>query len=342
MKPTIRTIAEAAMVSRGTVDKVLNNRPGVSQEVRDRVRKISEEMGYQANLAGKALAYQKHPLKIGVVILNKNDSIFHEIYKGVHQAFEELKDFGVSIETLMMENVTGDEQLKCIKELRQKNIAALALSPLEEEVIREELQELAKEDVKIVTFNTDITGIEKLCFIGQNLVQSGRVAGELMGKLLPNGGKIAIITGSRKIKALQERVQGFKEILEGEYISLKITEMLEDVGDNDTSYVKTLTLLEKYPDLKAIYITGRGVGGVGKALQQLNREDIKLVSFDTAPETVELINNKIIDFTITQEPFMQGYLPIKTIFDYFFKGQMPLNENTYTKLQIVTKENMDY
>ncbi|SNS13382.1 LacI family transcriptional regulator [Anaerovirgula multivorans] len=342
MKPTIRTIAEAAMVSRGTVDKVLNNRPGVSQEVRDKVRKISEEMGYQPNLAGKALAYQKHPLKIGVVILNKNDSIFHEIYKGIHQAFEELKDFGISIETLMMENITGDEQLKCIKELRQKNIAALALSPLEEEFIREELQELAKEDVKIVTFNTDIAGIEKLCFIGQNLVQSGRVAGELMGKLLPNGGEIAIITGSRKIKALQERVQGFKEILEGEYVSLKITEMLEDVGDNDTSYVKTLTLLEKYSDLKAIYITGRGVGGVGKALQQLNRRDIKLVSFDTAPETVELISNKIIDFTITQEPFMQGYLPIKMIFDYFFKNQMPLNENIYTKLQIVTKENMDY
>ncbi|MDD2534487.1 MAG: LacI family DNA-binding transcriptional regulator, partial [Eubacteriales bacterium] len=41
---TIRSIAQAANVSRGTVDKVLNNRPGVSQEVREKIRKIADDL----------------------------------------------------------------------------------------------------------------------------------------------------------------------------------------------------------------------------------------------------------------------------------------------------------
>jgi len=341
MKPTIKAIAEAAKVSRGTVDKVLNDRPGVSQEVRDRVSRTAQEMGYEPNLAGKALAYQKKPLKIGVIILNKYDPFFQEVHKGVKHALEEFKDFGISLEIRMMENISTQEQSRCIHELRNENIAAIALSPLEDEVIKEELQKLMNENIKVVTFNTDITRIEKLCFIGQNLVRSGRVAGELMGKLLPYGGKVAILTGPARIKALQERAEGFIKILEKEFTSLEVAYVMDNIDDNFTSYHRTIELLKKCPDIKGIFITGRGIGGAGKALLQLNRRDMKFICYDTAPETIDLLNNSIIDFTITQEPFMQGYLPIKILFDYFFKNQEPKSKYIYTKLQITTKENIE-
>ena len=47
MKVTIRKIAALAGVSRGTVDKVIHNRPGVSDAVRAKVRAIIEEQGYR-------------------------------------------------------------------------------------------------------------------------------------------------------------------------------------------------------------------------------------------------------------------------------------------------------
>ena len=341
MKPTIKAIAEAAKVSRGTVDKVINDRPGVSIEVRKRVRKIARDMGYEPNLAGKALAYQKNPLKIGVIILNKYDPYFQEVYRGVLQAYSEYEDFGISVEIRMMERISEDEQLRCIWELRKENIVALALSPLEEEGIIKAINELTKDNIKIITFNTDLQKIDKLCFIGQNLVQSGRVAGELMGKLLPAGGKVAILSGSTRIRALQERIQGFKEIIQEELQGLKIIEILENITNNDDSYNKAIHLVKKFPDLKGIFITANGIEGLGKALRELGREDIKFICYDIFPGAIELIKSKTIDFAITQEPFMQGYLPIKVFFEYFFKNQNPVSNKIYTKLEIITKENIE-
>ena len=47
MKITIRKIAELAGVSRGTVDKVVHDRAGVSDEVRAQVQKVIDESGYK-------------------------------------------------------------------------------------------------------------------------------------------------------------------------------------------------------------------------------------------------------------------------------------------------------
>lgn len=340
MTITIKSIAEAANVSRGTVDRVLNDRPGVSSEVRERVQKIAEEMGYKVNLAGRALALQKKPIKIGVIILDKSDYFHSLIHKGVEKAYDEFKDLSIIIECRIMEGINVTEQIKYIQELEKENINALALAPLEEEAIRLELNRIAKKNIKIVTFNTDMSGIERLCYVGQDLMKSGRVAGQLIGNLLPNGGEVAVITGSSKIKALEERKAGFVEIIKCEYPELKIVNVVEISNAKESSYLKTMELFREYPDLNGIFITGSGIGGVGKAICELNKKNIKFVCFDLLPETVKLIKDKKINFSITQEPFMQGYLPIKIIVEYFFQNKTPEKEYIYTKLEIKTKENL--
>lgn len=339
MRITIKSIAEAANVSRGTVDRALHDRPGVDKDVSDRVKKIAEQMGYKANLAGRSLAFQKNPVKIGVIILNKNDHIFNEIFRGVEQAYNELIDSGIKVEYCFMNSIDAHEQLRCIKELKNKNVKGLVLSPIDEEIIRSELRKISR-DIKIITFNTDILGVERLCFIGQDLVKSGRVAGQLMGKLLPEGGKVAIITGPAKLKALEERKNGFKKVIKAGYPSIKLIDLVEIENDKESPYLKTIELFRKYSDLSGIFITGRGIDGVAKAIREQNKKDIKFVCFDLIPETVEFVNDNTIDFTITQDPFSQGYLSIKTFFDYFFQDKLPTKEYLYTNLEIKTKENI--
>ena len=56
MAVTLRQIAELAGVSRGTVDRVINNRGHVNEEVEARVRQIAMELGYEPNPVGQALA----------------------------------------------------------------------------------------------------------------------------------------------------------------------------------------------------------------------------------------------------------------------------------------------
>ena len=56
---TMKEIADLANVSRGTVDRVLNNRGSVNPQTAEKVRQIARTLGYKPNRAGMALAAQK-------------------------------------------------------------------------------------------------------------------------------------------------------------------------------------------------------------------------------------------------------------------------------------------
>ena len=65
---TIKEIADLAGVSRGTVDRVLNNRDAVSPKTAEKIMDIVRAMDYRPNRAGITLAAQKKKYKIGVIL----------------------------------------------------------------------------------------------------------------------------------------------------------------------------------------------------------------------------------------------------------------------------------
>ena len=76
---TIKEIARLAEVSRGTVDRVLNNREGVSEETAERVRRIADELGYKPNKVGMALAAQKNKFIIGIIVFSRKNPFFDQV-----------------------------------------------------------------------------------------------------------------------------------------------------------------------------------------------------------------------------------------------------------------------
>ena len=81
--PTMQEIATLAGVSRGTVDRVLNNRGGVSEETKKKILEIAEMSNYEPNKAGIALAVQKRNLKIGVLLFQQSGLFFEDIKRGL-------------------------------------------------------------------------------------------------------------------------------------------------------------------------------------------------------------------------------------------------------------------
>ena len=67
---TMKDIAQLAGVSRGTVDRVLNNRGAVSPETAERIRSIMRAVNYTPNLAGKTLAIKKKQLRFGFILFD--------------------------------------------------------------------------------------------------------------------------------------------------------------------------------------------------------------------------------------------------------------------------------
>ena len=83
---TIKDIAKIAGVSRGTVDRVINNRGNVSKKVEESILTIAQELGYEKNIMASRLASAK-VFEIAIVCPNPNSDIFWELpKKGIESA----------------------------------------------------------------------------------------------------------------------------------------------------------------------------------------------------------------------------------------------------------------
>jgi Transcriptional regulators len=86
---TISEIAKKAQISRTIVSRVINNRPGVSAETREKVLAIMKESNYTPNALARSLAMQKTQT-IGVVMDNLCDDYFFKLIAGLQDASEAL------------------------------------------------------------------------------------------------------------------------------------------------------------------------------------------------------------------------------------------------------------
>ena len=107
MKVTIQKIAEAAGVSRGTVDRALNNRGRIDPQVSERILRIADEMGYVPR-SRRQTASRGKPIKIGVVTQLAGSSFMLEVNRGIQKAASELRE--KNIELILKEGMTVDEK----------------------------------------------------------------------------------------------------------------------------------------------------------------------------------------------------------------------------------------
>jgi LacI family transcriptional regulator len=82
---TLDQVAASAGVSRMTASRALNNQPGVSTEVRERILRIANELGYVPNRAARDLAAGR-PRVIGLLCADMHAPFVAEIISGAVRA----------------------------------------------------------------------------------------------------------------------------------------------------------------------------------------------------------------------------------------------------------------
>ena len=338
---TIKKIAELANVSRGTVDRVLHDRSGVKPDVRQRVLEIAEALNYKPNLIGRSLANLHDDISIGIILSPEYNPFIEDILKGVRAASNEFKPFGFNVIVKMLDTLDPSEQLDILDQLEEQGINGISMIPLDTEEIRDKLNKLNRKGIPIVTFNSPMSGINNLCFVGQDHICGGTSAGGLMGKILPNGGKVAAIISSKNLTCHQERLSGFCEKLQTCHPDLKVVEIAENADRDDLAFQAAFQFLQKYPDLSGIYIAGGGILGLGQALKATGKDGkIKVICHDFIEDAIRLLKDGTLDFAIGQNPERQGYLLVSLLFDYLLKKETPATKFVEMPVEIATGDSI--
>lgn len=341
MRATVKTIAELAGVSRGTVDRVLNNRTGVKPAVRARVQQIADMLDYKPNLIGKALVHMNEAVRIGIILTPEYNPFVAEIRKGIMRAYDEYRHFGLDLDIRMLTTLDPVEQYALLNKLEEQGVQAIGLIPLDDSIIRNKLNELSEKGVAIITFNSQLSGVQQLCFIGQDHIRGGSCAAGLMGRILPKHSKIAVVISSNTLACHQDRLQGFRRRLAARYPTLEIVNVVENLDRSDLAYERTVDLIGRYPDLGGIYITGGGILGLGRALSVTGKAGvIRIVSHDFVEGTEQLLCDGTLDFAIGQNPEQQGYQVVNLFFNYLVKRQQPPFPFMEIAVEIATEDSL--
>ena len=344
MSVTIKQISEISGISRGTVDRVLNGRGRVSAEKDETVRRIAKQLGYKPNLAGKALAARKKPLIIGVVLPAEGNPFFDDVIKGIRQAERDLFDYGVRVIIKSLKGYNSKQQLNEINLLSSK-VNALILTPMNDPDYLNKINQLIDDGKCVITMNTDVKNSKRLCYVGSDYYKGGKIACGLLGLLTRGKANIGILTGSTEILGHNERIEGFRHVMNKNFPEFKILGIAETKDDDEIGFEATKKLLAEHPAIDSIFIVAAGSYGVYKALSDsssktLSHTPYTVVSFDMVPQTKEMMKKGIVKATISQQPFVQGFEAVKITFYYLVNKILPDDGKFIVKNEINILENL--
>lgn len=335
---TIKQIAELCGVSRGTVDRVLNNRGNVKPEKRQLVLDTARQLNYRPNPAGKALAARKKNPVVGVLISSEGVHFFDDMLLAMHKAAKKYESYGLKVIWRSMRGFNVDEQCQIIDELRSE-VQALIINPVDDIRISEKLNQLVDGGTFVVTLNNDISACRRHCYVGTDYLQGGRTAAALLQMIAHANIHAGVLLGSKSMQGHIQRLNGFLAVLE-KAPGFQLAGVRENDDDDMISYEETRQLLIDHPDTNALFVISSGAYGAARAVVAQNRRDIIMIVFDTIPSTIRMMRAHVIQAAIYQHPRQQGQRAMQIVFDYLVNGIRPDKEKYLMRNEIRLLENI--
>lgn len=285
MNPTIKDVAKKANVSTATVSRILNGLPGYSDETRQKVQKVIEELGYQPNAIARGLV-NKRTKTLGVLLPNVSSMFASEILNGIEDTAHE-SDYSVIV---CNTDSNGVRTLKYLQVLNEKRVDGIIFTS---EELKEDYYKAMKEmNVPIVLVST-ASDLYPLPYVKVNDMRAAYSATEY---LIKNGHKkIAMISGRREDPiAGVPRVNGFKKALEDYGIPFEQNRITYGIDFGFKTGIMCMEeLLKNAPDTTAIFAASDEIA-IG-AISVANKYNVKI------PDQLSIIgydNLKIAEMSV--------------------------------------------
>lgn len=274
MSTTIGDVAEKAGVSVATVSHVINGTRYVSSELTERVENAMDELGYHPNVVARSLKTDKTQT-LGLLASDLSNPFFSKLLRGVEdRALEE--DYSLIVcntdETLEKEKLYIDV-------LSQRKIDGLLIAPTGKS--DKSLSTLREREIPFVFIDRKARGIEADAVLSDNVGGSMAATRHLVDL---GHRRIGIILGLESVNTTQERLKGYKKVLDEENIKYDpklVKKGYSQVGGG-VEAAEELLSLEDHPS--AIFSTNN-LMTIG-AMQGIQRndyscpEEISLIGFD--------------------------------------------------------------
>ena len=224
----------------------------------------------------------------------------------------------------------------------------IALAVVDKNAFKAPVDQALAAGIPVVSYNADGAkddpGTNRLAYIGQGLYDSGFQLGQrALASGLASGDVVGFIATPGALN-IQPRIDGASDAIKQSGKPIKFT----PVGTN-ADVTKGLSIIDAYaqghPNLTGMLAVDAGsTQAVGQVVQKYKMRDkgLKVAGgFDLVPETLQAIKGGSLDYTIDQQPYLQGFLPVLYLYMYKLSGGLVFPSETNTGLLFVTKDSVD-
>lgn len=331
--PTVRDVAEVAQVSLATVDRVLNNRGGVSAKVVDRVRAAVAQTGYVRNLAAANLS-RRRVYRFCFVIPSGDTGFIALLHEALAREQQRLMEEQVLVQVVPTKPFDVEDQVAALRNLECDAVAVMASEAPE---INEEIAALHASGVRVISLVADLPSSGRDAYVGPDNVMAGRTAGEFMGRFIKDQGNVLMIAGSLAARDHSERLLGFRMVMQERFGGCTLLPAAQ--GADNAERVEQI-VLEAARDrrLAGIYAIGAGNRGLVRAVRTLAPKPTTIVH-ELTPTSREALRSGTFDLVIDQD-ILSGVIAAVKIMRDLTEATTPPADAGRIKLNIYSRENI--
>jgi len=321
----IQLIAKMANVSIGTVDRALHERRGIKESTRQRILQVARQIRYTPNLAARALSVAKASARVGVCIPREIHFFYDQLWSGVLDEARHVGQLGLQFLNRPVQ-VLGEGDCEAFKELVESGVDGIILTAGNPKALTPLIDDAESKGVRVVCVSTDAPESRRSCVVCVPPSLNGSLAGELMGKLVPLGSKVAVVAGMLTAEDHRKKTDGFSEAFPRHCAGGKVVSVMEGREDENESFQKVLDLLQRTPDLAGLYVNTVNCLPVCRALGARGLAGkVKLITTDLFAEMAPYFESGDITASIYQQPYRQGQIAVQVMADHLTnKTSFPL------------------
>jgi simple sugar transport system substrate-binding protein len=247
------------------------------------------------------------------------------------------KLLGCSYQWTGSENSNVNEMTNAFNTAVTGGADGIAVALVDAKAFNQATDAALKAKIPVVGYNADAPGNARLAYIGQDLFVSGQEMGKRIAQLVPSG-DIALFIATPGSANIQPRIDGARSVLK-QHSSIK-----PHVIATGAAVPAELSTIDSYatghPETKGYFAVDAGsTQSLAQVIQKhnLRSKGVKGGGYDLTPTTQKLLADDQIDFTIDQQPYLQGFLPVLELYLNKVSGTLTGIADVNTGLKFLDK-----
>jgi ribose transport system substrate-binding protein len=281
------------------------------------------------------------PVRVAAVIKGLDNPFFQYMRQGIDA---EAKTLGIEV-TVQAAAGMGDAtgQADRLSALALQNYACYLVNPISVSNLVQALLPVAQKHKPIVNIDSVVDPVQAKAagfavntYIGTDNVAAGKLAGEEMLKLVPDGAKVALVAGVVGDLGSNARIKGFREATQGK---VKIVVEVAADWDREKAFTAADDIIRANPGLAGFFAANDVMAlGIERAVQAAGKGDqIKVIGLDGIVDALKSVQAGQLTATVSQYPFVVGAMGIEACVAAADGKTLPTQVDS--PVQLITKDN---